>query len=124
MRYLVASVAAAVTCALLLLSAGENRAEDKKPKYTTKQVMKLAHKDGLLKKVVSGKASDDEKKQLAELYVSLSQNNPPKGEMENWKETTANIVKQAKAAAAGDADAPKLLQKAVDCKGCHSLHKG
>src|SRR5262245_6127 len=33
---------------------------DKKAKHTIKEVMKTAHKEGLLKKVTDGKASDDE----------------------------------------------------------------
>ena len=35
------------------------RAADEKPKYTIKEVMKEAHKEGLLKKVAGGNASDD-----------------------------------------------------------------
>ncbi len=99
-------------------------AEDEKPKHTTKEVMKLAHKGGLMKKVVDGKATDAEKKQLVELYTSMAGNKPPKGDAEAWKEKTDAVVAAAKAAAEGKEGAGPLLQKATNCMGCHSAHKG
>jgi hypothetical protein len=97
--------------------------EDKEPKYTTKQVMKTAMKGGLLKKVASGDASDEEKKQLHEMLVALSKNKPKKGEAESWKELTSALVKAGKAAVDGDADAGEMLKKASNCKACHDKHK-
>jgi hypothetical protein len=99
-------------------------AEEEKPKHTTKQVMKLAHKGGLLKKVVDGKATDEEKKQLVELYTSLAGNKPPKGDAAAWKEKTDAVVAAAKDAAEGKEGAGALLTKATNCMGCHSAHKG
>jgi len=131
MRFVVATVAATLTFALLL-NSGEFRAEEKDkdaPKYKIKEVMKLAHlkakktDETLLEKVVAGSATKEEKQKLAELYVSLSQNKPPKGEAEDWKAVTAKIVVQAQAAAKGEEGAPKLLKEATNCGGCHSKFK-
>src|SRR5262245_26919410 len=81
----------------LAMTVGMSLAQDKeKPKHTIKEVMKTAHKDGLLKKVQDGKASDEEKKKLAELYVALHENTPPKGSAESWKEKTDALVKASK----------------------------
>ena len=104
MKYLVAGLA--VTLAFVVCVGAPKAADDKDAKYTIKEVMKKAHKDGLLKKVASGKADEDERKELVVLYVALSQNKPPKGDADDWKEKTGAMVKAAKAAAA-DAKAGK-----------------
>ena len=54
-------------------------AEAPKPKHTIKEVMEQAHKGGLLNKVAAGEATADEKTLLLDLYVSLSENDPPRG---------------------------------------------
>jgi hypothetical protein len=114
--------------ALVLVAGGgygaaEKDKAEKKLKYTIKKVMKLAHKDGLLKKVIDGKASAEDKEKLAKLYVALSQNEPPAGDAEEWKQTTRKMVAAARAAAKGDDNAPELLQAAVNCKICHGKFK-
>lgn len=89
-----------------------------KPKHSIKEVMKIAHKGGLMKKVADGNASDEEKKQLVELYESLAANKPPKGDDADWKMRTDALLTAAKAADG------KALQKAANCKACHEAHKG
>jgi len=108
-------------CSLLLL-IGSNEA-GQKAKHTIAEVMKEAHKGKLMQKVASGKASSDEKKTLVELYQSLQQSTPPKGEAGDWKERTGKLVEAAQKAAKGDEAAAKSLPKLADCKGCHSVHK-
>lgn len=98
-------------------------AEDAKPKYTTKDVMKKAMKGPLLKKVAGGEASDDEKKELYEMLVALGQNEPKKGDAESWKTLTGALEKAGKAAVDGSADAGEQLEKAANCKACHTPHK-
>jgi hypothetical protein len=92
--------------------------EDKKPKYTIKQVMAKAMKGGLCVKVASGKASDKEKEQLVELFTALGDSKPPRGGSSDWKERTGALVEAAKGSEGAK------LRKAADCKACHSLHKG
>jgi hypothetical protein len=96
--------------------------EDDKPKYTIKEVMDTAHKgdDALLTKVVKGDASAGEKKELLELYTALSQNKPPKGDIDVWKGKTKAIVKAAKEIVDGNEDGVKDLKKATNCKACHT----
>jgi hypothetical protein len=98
-------------------------AEEKKPKYKIKQVMKEAHKEGLLKKVASGKAEKEDKEKLLELYTALSLNKPPKGELEDWKDRTSKMVSLAKEVVEGKEGSEKTLAKTVNCGACHSLHK-
>lgn len=102
----------------LALSADEEE-------VTIKDVMKKAHggKPSLKDKVQTGKASDDEKKMLLELYTALSKNKPPKGDEEDFKKRTEDLVAAAKAATEGKKNATQLLAKATNCAACHKLHK-
>lgn len=118
MRKVLLVVAAMAIGGLVVLNV---RAADK-PKNEIKDVMQKAHKDGLLKKVTSGKADDGEKKELLALYEDLAKNDPPKGEKEAWKKKTTTIVAAAKEVAEGK-KSEKKLQGAVNCMACHKEHK-
>ena len=98
-------------------------AADKEAKYTTKQVMKMAHKDGLLKKVVSGKGDEADAKKLLELYEAMAANKPKKGNADDWKAKTAAIVEAAKGVVEGKAGAAEALTKATNCGACHKEFK-
>jgi hypothetical protein len=98
-------------------------AAEEKPEYTTKQVMKEAHKDGLLKKVTEGKASDEEKGKLLVLYKAMLANDPPKGPADGWKTKGEAIVVATEALIAGEDGAAEKLTAAVNCKACHTPHK-
>jgi hypothetical protein len=98
--------------------------DDEKPKFTIKEVMKTAHKGGLLDKVAKGTASEEEKKQLAELYVALHKHVPPKGSPESWKEKTEALVKASKDVLAGKEGSAATLKKVANCQACHKEHKG
>jgi hypothetical protein len=94
--------------------------EEQKAKYTIKQVMKKAMAptgDKLCAKVCSGSASDDEKKELVELFTALSLNKPPKGDAATWKAKTTALLEAAKA---GDG---AKLKAAANCGACHGVHK-
>jgi hypothetical protein len=96
---------------------------DEKPKNEIKDVMQKAHKDGLLKKVASGKADDSEKKDLLALYEDLSKNDPPKGDKSDWEKRTKAMVGAAKDVVDGKKGAEQKLGKTVNCMGCHQMHK-
>jgi len=114
-----------VACGWIAVSLAGGAAEDEKPKFTIKQVMKGAHAKGKLKdKVVAGTATAEEKKQLVECYTALAANKPPKGDEASWKEKTAALLAAAKDAEAGKEGAAAALTKAANCMGCHSAHKG
>ena len=109
----------AVLAAFFIVDA--NDAGDKgKPKYTIAEVMEKAHKSGLWKKVQMGTAEKGDREQLAELYKSLVESKPPKGDQEVWKKTTTEMHKIAVDSIA-DADAGKKLK--VNCAACHKQFK-
>ena len=58
------------------------RAADDAPKYTIKEVMKMAHsgQNSLAKKVASGNASKEDDKKLVELYTALAADKPTQGD--------------------------------------------
>jgi len=105
-----------------LVAGAWSRADDK-AKYSIKDVMK-EHKKGALKdKVVEGKATDEEKKKLVEVYTELGKNKPPKGDEESWKKLTDAMVQAAKEVQEGKEGATDRLSKAVNCANCHKAHK-
>jgi hypothetical protein len=124
MRSLV--VAGVLILSLVMFSSTEsvNAGGKKEPKYTIKEVMREAHKSGLWKRVAQGKADQDEKKKLVELYTALSENKPPAGDLDAWKKQTGTMLDEAKKAAAGNADAAAMLLKTVNCGKCHKAFKG
>ena len=94
-----------------------------KPKYTIKEVMKRAHKDGLLKRLAIGQGTKAEARELLELYEALGRSEPPMGEPESWKQTTETLIAAARDRVEGKPDAGKRLQKAANCAECHKMHK-
>ena len=96
----------------------ESNVEGGGDKVTIKVVMKKAMSGGLCKKVASGKASADEKKELIELFTALSKQTPPKGDAKSWEAKTKALVDAAKA------DDGKALAAAANCAACHGEHKG
>ena len=106
----------------LFVTAGYLRAEDK-PKYTIKDVMKECKPKGVIKKVISGMGSDDEKKKVLELLEALAANKPSKGDTDSWKKFNDPIVAAAKDVVEGKDGAVAALKKAVNCADCHAEHK-
>jgi hypothetical protein len=95
----------------------------KKPAYDIKEVMKAAHKDGLLKKVTDGHADKKEKEKLLELYTALWDNTPAHGEKGSWTEKTGALVVAAAKVVLGQDGAMDALKAASNCKACHDVHK-
>jgi hypothetical protein len=101
------------------------RAEDKdeKPKYTIKEVMKKAHKDGLMKKLAAGDGTKEDAETLVSLYEALGKNKPPKGDAKSWMTKTKTLVEAAKEVLDKKPGAGEKLQKAANCAECHKAHK-
>jgi hypothetical protein len=115
---------ACVVIAFGFAAIGLTTRAQEKPKYTTKEVMKTAHKGGLTKKVAKGEASAEEKKQLLELYEALAANKPPMGDDASFKEKAAELVAAAKEAVEGKPGAAdKVNAIFMKCMGCHQAHK-
>jgi hypothetical protein len=100
-----------------LLLASLRAADDEKPKYTIKEVMKN-HKDKLHEKFQKGETTKEETKKLLEGYEALLKSKPPKGDEKDWKAKSEALVKAVKD------DDKAAYKKAVDCKACHDAHKG
>ena len=104
-------------------------ADTDKPKYTIEEVMEKAHKGGkksLLGKVASGAADDAQKKQLLEYYEEMAKNPAPKsdkGSAADWKKRAGALVAATKGVIADKPGAGGGLNKAANCKACHSIYK-
>jgi hypothetical protein len=96
-----------------------------KAKHTIKEVMKLGHKKGesLLEKVTSGEATAEEKQQLLDLYISLVECEPKKGDASSWQKLAGGAALAAAKVVVGREGAVDELKKASDCGACHKLHK-
>lgn len=113
MRVLIVGAVAVFGLAIAL----DSQVDAGKDPVSIKVVMQKAMKGGLCGKVASGKANDEEKKQLIALFTDLAKNKPPKGDEAGWKAKTEALVAAAKA------DDGDKLKKAANCKACHSEHK-
>ena len=111
----------ATVVALSGLLAGA--ADDEKPKYTIKEVMKKAHKDGLLKKISEGGGTKADAEELLDLYKAMGKNKPPKGEKGSWEEKTKALVDAAQKVVDDKPGARDELKKAANCAECHKAHK-
>ena len=93
------------------------------PKHNIKEVMKQAHGAKLLNKVLDGKASKEEKDQLLDLYISMIDNKPPKGEGDKWIMSSGRVILAAARVAVGREGSLEELKAATNCKACHDTHK-
>ncbi|HBH50265.1 MAG TPA: hypothetical protein DDY91_00055 [Planctomycetaceae bacterium] len=98
-------------------------AADDKPKISIKDAMKEHKKGGLKDKVLEGTATPEEKKKLADLYVEMAKNKPPKGTDDSWKKLNDALIKASKEIVDGKPTGVEDLKKAVNCGACHSAHK-
>lgn len=119
--------------AVVLLGSGlfgaldaASRTDDDKPKLSINDIMTKAHQrgTGLRAKVLSGKATKEEKQELLELYIELGKNKPPKGDAASWKKRTDNIVKVTKDFIDNKQGARAKFDNATKCTDCHNQHKG
>jgi hypothetical protein len=116
-------ISIALACLALVLGAWVVMAEEKADEeLDLSTIMKKAHKEGLLKKVLSQKASQEDKDQLVEYYVAMSKLEPPEGDMASWKKLNDQILSAAKAVQGGRGNLAQL-NKVTNCKACHNVHK-
>jgi hypothetical protein len=105
-------------------AAGRLRgADDEKPKYTIKEVMKKAHKDGLMKKLADGGGTKADAEELLDLYKEMGKHKAPKGDAESWKTKNKTLVDAAQAVVDDKPGARDELKKAANCAECHKAHK-
>jgi len=114
-------VVCVVVSAGALAMAGAD--EEGEAKYNIKEIMKQAHKEKLLNKVMEGGASQEDKSKLLDLYLSLLENTPKKGEEDSWHAKAGAVVIAAAKVAVGRGGAEAELKTATNCAECHKAHK-
>jgi hypothetical protein len=80
-------------------------------------------RNNLDSKVIDGKATAAERQELLLLYTALSSMKPPRGDLDEWKARTGEMVEAVKAVIGGEAKGADRLTKARDCKSCHDKHR-
>ena len=103
-----------------------NKKDEKKPKYTIKQVMEKAFKGGgksLVTKVKTGKATDKEKMAVLDMFISLVENKPPRGELASWQKFSGAAALAAAKVAVGREEGVAEFKAATNCAKCHKAHK-
>ena len=91
-----------------------------------KTVMKTYHKpdDALCKKVGAGTATDAELATLLKAYQDMCAATPPKGDKAAWVTKCQALIGAVKKVQAKDAAGAAAYKTAVNCKACHTDHKG
>lgn len=107
--------------ALLISGSAFCRAEG-----VIEDIMKKLHKgeSAPCKKVAGGTASDAELAEFVKAYQDMCAAKPPKGDLAAWQQKCKDLVAAVKLIQAKDAGGTAAFKKAVNCKGCHSAHKG
>ncbi len=116
-------IAAIVIGAVQTIGIAQADKEVKNAKHEIKQVMQKAHKDKLRDKILKGDASQQEKLDLLDLYISLVENDPPTGDIESWHKLAGGVALAAAKVAVGRDGATAELRKATNCGACHKVHK-
>jgi hypothetical protein len=121
-------VAAIILILIDAVSRAGEEAGEAKPKHTIKEVMQGAHvaKEGeksLRDIVIGGQATPEQKQLLLDLYISLAENKPPRGELAAFRDKTRLIVLAAAKIVVGREGASDELGKATNCAACHKDHK-
>ena len=105
----------------LAITATFAQAESKVIETVMKESMK--GDNSLYKKVALGKGSDADAAKLLAYVKQLRAEKPPKGDDASWKSKTAALVKATQDVVDKKPEAHLVLQKAGNCKACHSEHK-
>ncbi len=94
---------------------------------TIEKVMKEGLKGDTspMAKVLDGDASDDETKSLAALVKTMHGTKAPVGDQAAYEKKVAELIAAMDAVAGGDKGEAAIgrLEKAQNCKACHTDHK-
>lgn len=115
------SIIRAVAVAVLVFAVAAAEAAESKISTVMKTVMK--GDTSTYKKICLGTGSDADIQKLVNCLKGLSGTRPPKGTASSWSEKTGALIKAAEDVAAKKPGAREVLQKAGNCKACHSEHR-
>lgn len=110
-------------CLIPLAWAWGDTAQTDGEKPTIKSIMKVAFKEGLARKVATGKATADEQAEFLKLSKALQELKPPQGDAESWTEKTKSLVEATQAVIDKQAEGAALFRTATNCMTCHEVHK-
>lgn len=80
-------------------------------------------KTSIVARSTQGKATAEEKANLAAAVKKLADVKPPRGDEDAWKTKIAALVAATEAIAKDAPGAKGMLKKAANCKACHKEHK-
>lgn len=115
-----AAVVTAFAASLAIAADGPNPIKD---------AMKYAHKapkgeKKLNEKIIEGTALDEDVKKSLDLYVLMIDAKPPKGEAADFKAKVTKLIAATEEVIAKKPEGVAHYKEAVNCKACHSEHKG
>lgn len=128
----ICSIAALLASSTLISQADHHKKGEKKglDHETMEKIMKVGFKgdkdkgvDGLAKKVITGKATKEESKQLLKWLLALESHKVEKGEQKEYNKKTDALVVAMAGVIAGKDGSVDALKKASNCKACHKAHK-
>ena len=90
---------------------------------TISDVMNDVMKGGLLRKAMSGSASDEEKMKVLDMFISLAESDAPQGDADEWRAMTQKVLTDYAKVLVGREDAGKALRASTNCKACHDKFK-
>ena len=97
-----------------------------KPSMSVEQIMEdgFEGKESLSARISKGQGNEADFKKMAMLTKELALNKPSKGDLASWTEKTQALQAAADSLVAGKPGALDGFKSAVNCKACHSVHKG
>ncbi|MSU27752.1 MAG: hypothetical protein EXS27_07535 [Pedosphaera sp.] len=124
-KLLVLAITGTVLAALLATTAS---AANEAKASAAKVAMQKFHKapkgvDPTCKKISEGKASKEELEQVLAAYRVMAAEKPVRGDEASWKEKCAALIKATESLVSGKPEGVNQYKAAVNCKGCHSVHK-
>lgn len=105
----------------------EGEEQGKQEPVTIELVMEQTHEgkgDTVVKRAIAGNSKEGELKQLLAYYLAMEKLEPPKGDLDSWKSKTAAVTNALIGVLAEKEDGRATLKKAINCKACHTEHKG
>lgn len=115
-----------LAAAVIALTAGCASTGKSKASLSIEQIMEdgFEGKESLSARIAKGQGNEADFKKMAFLTKELALNKPSKGDLASWTEKTTALHAASESLVAGKPGALDGFKTAVNCKACHSVHKG
>lgn len=115
-----------LAAAMIALTAGCASTGKSKASLSIEQIMEdgFKGKESLSARISKGQGNEADFKKMAFLTKELALNKPSKGDLSSWTEKTTALQAASESLVAGKPGALDGFKTAVNCKACHSVHKG